>query len=99
MHSIGQHADQTIFRKGGSLALLERSGLVSTKDKLVTWHPASRHHPRMWANGRKWINVAYVLAAEAQTAAMSTAGTAAADAVMGQFNISRTLAYFIFTTM
>ncbi|EAW09097.1 putative MFS multidrug transporter [Aspergillus clavatus NRRL 1] len=78
---------------------LELQGLKLTPDGFVHWKPGNKRHPRNWSKLRKGHDVSIILLLEMFTTLISAAGSAVANASHEEFNISKTLAIFLFVPM
>ncbi|KAM0795126.1 major facilitator superfamily domain-containing protein [Usnea florida] len=78
---------------------LNSHGLQLGRDDFVEWKLDEKQHPRNWNLGKKVFNVGLVCFFEFWMTAISSAGTAASDSGRKDYDISRTMGYFVFTSL
>ncbi|KAK2873355.1 hypothetical protein FQN49_002408 [Arthroderma sp. PD_2] len=82
------------------LALLQENGLEYTPDgEQIRWLSSNPNHPRNWRPLRKIYDSGLIIILDLFTTAVSTAGSAAADHARHEFELSRTLAVFLFVSV
>ncbi|CAG8412288.1 unnamed protein product [Penicillium salamii] len=86
--------------KGSPLVLLHQHSLELTPDgKYVRWLRDHPKHPRNWSTPRKAYDLTLICLLDLFITASSTAGSAAAAQAQHEYNLSETLATFIFVTI
>ncbi|KAF2677839.1 MFS multidrug transporter [Lentithecium fluviatile CBS 122367] len=80
--------------------LLESFSLEFTPDGgHVRWSASNHRHPRNWSTIRKSFDISIVIFLDLYTTAVSTAGSSAATIAEKEWDISHTLAIFIFVSL
>ncbi|KAF4993167.1 hypothetical protein FGRMN_6652 [Fusarium graminum] len=78
---------------------VQGKGVHVDDDNRICWDEDAEQHPRNWKSGTKTYTAALICWLEMYMTAISSSGTATADAAREEYGLSRTLAYFAFVTI
>jgi len=95
-----QSSLQSTMTASSALADATRGrGVHVDRNNRICWDEDAKRHPRNWGFGAKAYTAALISWLEMYMTAISSSGTATADAAREEYGISRTMSYFAFMTM
>ncbi|KAG5753334.1 hypothetical protein H9Q70_004003 [Fusarium xylarioides] len=85
--------------KGSLEDAVQGKGVHVDSDNRICWDEDADQHPRNWNFGTKAYTAALICWLEMYMTAISSSGTATANAAREEYGVSRTMAYFVFVTI